>query len=176
MKLAIGYLKFIYYKILHLFSFRGPFSGLFMGKVLILVKNGNIKHGHRFICNGETELIAYGNITFGKNVTLNNRCRIVSLYGITIGDNVLIANDVSILDHNHKFFLRESNLVFDGYYGNEILIGSNVWIGEKVVILKGVNIGSNVVIGAGSVVRHNIPSNSVYYTKSIPCIRTINEY
>jgi maltose O-acetyltransferase len=36
-----------------------------------------------------------------------------------------------------------------------------VWIGGSVTILPGVTIGDNVSIGAGSVVVHDIPSNSV---------------
>jgi acetyltransferase-like isoleucine patch superfamily enzyme len=36
-----------------------------------------------------------------------------------------------------------------------------VWIGGGVIILAGVTIGDNVTIGAGSVVTHDIPSNTV---------------
>ena len=39
--------------------------------------------------------------------------------------------------------------------------GNNVWIGGGAILLPGVTIGDNVVIGAGSVVTHDIPSNSV---------------
>jgi acetyltransferase-like isoleucine patch superfamily enzyme len=176
MNKGVAFLKFFMYKILFISSLKGPYIGLFFGKVLIKTKKCIINHGSRFICNGETELIAYNNITIGSNVTLNNRCRIVSMYGISIGDNVLLANDVSIIDHNHNFFLNDSNMVFDGYYGKQIVIGSNVWIGEKVIILKGVTIGNNVVIGAGTIVRENIPSNSVFYSKNLPCIRPIRKF
>lgn len=34
----------------------------------------------------------------------------------------------------------------------EVIIGKNVWIGNKVTILKGVRIGGNYVIAAGSVI------------------------
>ena len=43
----------------------------------------------------------------------------------------------------------------------EISIGRNVWIGDRVSILSGVSIGDNAIIGAGSIVTHNIPSNSL---------------
>ncbi|WP_255402065.1 DapH/DapD/GlmU-related protein [Prevotella sp. tc2-28] len=43
----------------------------------------------------------------------------------------------------------------------EIKIGRNVWIGDKVSIFGGVTIGDNVIIGAGSIVTHDIPSNSM---------------
>lgn len=41
----------------------------------------------------------------------------------------------------------------------EIIIGRNVWIGDKVSIFGGVTIGDNVIIGAGSIVTHDLPSN-----------------
>lgn len=40
-------------------------------------------------------------------------------------------------------------------------MGCNVWIGDKVTILGGVTIGDNVIIGAGSIITHDIPSNSM---------------
>ena len=42
-----------------------------------------------------------------------------------------------------------------------VVIEDNVWIGEKVVILKGVRIGEGAVIGAGAIVTHDIPPYSV---------------
>ncbi|MFW5525562.1 MAG: DapH/DapD/GlmU-related protein [Prevotella sp.] len=39
----------------------------------------------------------------------------------------------------------------------KIVIGDNVWIGDKATVLAGVHIGEGVVIGANSVVTHDIP-------------------
>ena len=43
----------------------------------------------------------------------------------------------------------------------QIIIGKNVWIGEKVAVLSGIIIGDGAVIGANSVVTHDVPANSV---------------
>jgi acetyltransferase-like isoleucine patch superfamily enzyme len=40
-------------------------------------------------------------------------------------------------------------------------IGSDVWIGQNVVILAGVNIGHGAIIGAGSVVTKDVPSYAI---------------
>jgi len=37
-----------------------------------------------------------------------------------------------------------------------VRIGSNVWVGAGVIILKGVSIGNGAVIGAGGVVTKNV--------------------
>lgn len=42
-----------------------------------------------------------------------------------------------------------------------VVIGNNVWIGDKVTILPNVTIGDGVVIAANSVVTKNIPTCSV---------------
>ena len=42
-----------------------------------------------------------------------------------------------------------------------VTIGNDVWLGANVLVMPGVTIGDNVVVGAGAVVTHDIPSNSL---------------
>lgn len=69
--------------------------------------------------------------------------------------------NVKIYDHNHEFRKREISIKDQGFNIKEVCIGSNVWCGSNVVILKGVNIGDTCVIAAGCVVHDSIPSNSI---------------
>ena len=46
-------------------------------------------------------------------------------------------------------------------YPAPIVLGRNVWVGSNATILQGVAIGDNAVVGAGAVVTHDIPANSV---------------
>ena len=43
----------------------------------------------------------------------------------------------------------------------EIIIGDNVWLGDRTVILSGVHIGDGAVIAANAVVTHDVPAYSV---------------
>ena len=43
----------------------------------------------------------------------------------------------------------------------DVIIGNNVWIGDKIIILPGVKIGGGAVIGAGSVVTKDIPDSAI---------------
>ena len=120
------------------------------------------KKGGKIECKGkvrldkETEVGAAGPVTLGHHFVLNPYSRIVALEGITIGDHVTIARFVSVLDHDHAFSS-------DGHDYNTapIHIGHNVWLGDKVTVLKGVSIGDNVTIAANSVVTKDIPANTV---------------
>ena len=60
-------------------------------------------------------------------------------------------------------------------YSLPVHIGENVWIGANVSILPGVTIGDNCVIGAGSVVTHSIPANSVTYGAPCEVVREIGD-
>ena len=83
---------------------------------------------------------------------------------VTIGKECLLGADVIIADNDFHPLKpdnrRYSNIIDDIGVGS-ILIGDNVFIGTRSIILKGVSIGSNSVIGAGSVVVSSIPSGVV---------------
>jgi acetyltransferase-like isoleucine patch superfamily enzyme len=104
-------------------------------------------------------------ITIGKNCSIGEYTQITSCNKITIGDGLLTGRYVYIGDNSHGGLTWEEadippirrRLKTKG----EIVIGNNVWIGDKVTILSGVIIGDNVIIGANSVVTHDVPSNTV---------------
>ena len=41
------------------------------------------------------------------------------------------------------------------------MIGEKTWIGTGAIILRGSSIGENCIIAAGTVVKGNIPNNSI---------------
>ena len=55
-------------------------------------------------------------------------------------------------------------------------IGSNIYFGTNVIILKGVSIGDNCIIGAGSVVNRSIPANSVATGNPCKVVCSLDEY
>jgi len=42
-----------------------------------------------------------------------------------------------------------------------VVIGNDVWIGDRVMILPGIQIGNGAIVGAGSVVTHSIPDYAI---------------
>lgn len=104
-------------------------------------------------------------IVIGNDCNIGEYCHITAIQRITIGNGLLTGRFVYIGDNSHGVLsLKDAetppakrHLVSKG----EIIIGNNVWIGDKVTILGGVTIGDNVIIGAGSIVTHDVPSNSL---------------
>ncbi|MDX9905750.1 MAG: acyltransferase [Bacteroidales bacterium] len=86
----------------------------------------------------------------------NNDADITCFNSITIGNHVYISKGVIIRDSDNHNVLKE------GYVQSKpILIGDNVWIGMRAIILKGVTIGDGAVVAAGAVVTRDVPPNTV---------------
>lgn len=72
--------------------------------------------------------------------------------------------------------------VFRNLYGDfvpssgKVVIGSNIYFGRDVTVLKGVTIGDNCIIGLGSIVTKDIPSNSVACGAPAKVLCSIEEY
>jgi len=102
-------------------------------------------------------------IKIGDNVWIGRNVALYASNGIVIGNDVTIAKDVSLISGDHEYSSKDLKINKQGMSTGKppIIIGDDVWIGDKVIILKSVNIGEGCVIGAGSVVTKNIPPYSV---------------
>lgn len=113
----------------------------------------------------------YGDQRFLPSLTIGDHCNIgeynhiTACNKITIGDGLLTGRFVYIGDNAHgELSEAESKIPPVNrklQSKGEVIIGNNVWIGDKATILGGVTIGDNVIIGANSVVTHNLPSNCI---------------
>ncbi len=120
-------------------------------------------------------------LIFGKNVQINDYVHITARKKVVIEDNVLIASKVFISDLDHGCY--SSDTIFDmniipterKLFSKPVIIHKNVWIGENVSILSGVEIGENSIIGAGSVVTKNIPMNTIAIGNPARVIKKYNE-
>jgi acetyltransferase-like isoleucine patch superfamily enzyme len=109
-----------------------------------------------FECHSEGATIKTGkNCVFSFGVILS--CSI----NIEMGSDVWVGEYTSIRDSSHQFSI-EHPLSQTNDKKMPIKIGSNVWIGKNALILPGVVIGDNVIIAAGSVVKGECISNSLY--------------
>ena len=112
--------------------------------------------------------VKYGEQRFNPQITIGNHCligeynHISACNRISIGDGLLTGRYVYIGDNTHGNLSWEEvsippikrKLVSKG----EVIIGNNVWIGDKVTILSGVHIGNNVIVAANAVVTKDVPN------------------
>lgn len=95
---------------------------------------------------------------------------------VSIGSNVDMNKYFQILTHDWASFVFRNKYHDFVNSSGKVKIGSNIYIGTNVIVLRGVTIGDNCVIGAGSVVTHDIPANSV--AAGTPCrvVCSLDEY
>lgn len=96
-------------------------------------------------------------------------------YLVSLGNNCFIAEGVRFITHDGAAFVLRDSLP-DIDVVAPICVGNNVFIGMRAVILPGVNIGDNCIIGAGAVVSHDVPNNSVAAGVPAKTVKTIQEY
>jgi acetyltransferase-like isoleucine patch superfamily enzyme len=103
----------------------------------------------------------YG-IKIGTGCEINSTGFSTEPFLIEIGDHVAIASGTVFLTHDGSVrIIRDSYPEIDLF--GKIIIGSNTFIGTNCLILPNTTIGSNCIIGAGSVIRGDIPDNSVAF-------------
>lgn len=87
------------------------------------------------------------------------------IYPTVIGDLTLVAPHFKIAGNDHGIYecgkpIRISKP--DVPYREKVtIIGSEVWVGQNVTIIHGVNVGRGAVIAAGSVVTMDVPPYTV---------------
>lgn len=111
-------------------------------------------------------------IRIGNNVGLSGA--VVTCAGkVTIGNNVLLGAESFITDYDWHGI--EPDKRSKPSSPKEVIIGDNVWLGYKAIVLKGVRIGKNSVIGANSVVTKDIPENVIAAGNPCRVLRKLSE-
>lgn len=113
----------------------------------------------------------YGDQQFTPELIIGSDCAIGAWNHITCVNKIIIGNGlltgkwVTITDNSHGTTEYEDLQIPPAkriiYCKGTVIIGNNVWIGDKATILSGVKIGDGAVIAANSVVTKDVPSFSV---------------
>lgn len=108
--------------------------------------NVNIEHGAHFT----EELVIGSNSGIGVNA---------EIYGpVEIGNYVLMGPEVVIFTTNHKHDEIKVPIARQGFEDpRKVVLGDDVWIGQRAMIMPGVTVGTGAIIGAGAVVTKDVP-------------------
>ena len=99
-------------------------------------------------------------IVLGHDSALGLRAYIEE--GTVIGNFVMMGADCAVFTRNHRFDRADLPMCRQGETAvKPVIIGDDVWLGARVILLPGAVIGHGAVIGAGSVVAGEIPPMAV---------------
>ncbi len=126
--------------------------GIFNGTKLrtILKIEGVLEfHGKANIGYGsKVDIGKTGTLKLGGNFSISAATSIICHKSITIGNNCVLSWDILFMDTDlHEIKSKSGNVINEP---KEIIIGNNVWIGCRCLVLKGTYIGDGNVIAANS--------------------------
>jgi acetyltransferase-like isoleucine patch superfamily enzyme len=94
-------------------------------------------------------------VVFGRNNVVN------AYLDISIGAASIIADMVYVTDFDHVFADVERPIKDQGIAKSPVRIGSDVWLANKVSVVRGAVIGDGCVVAANAVVTRDLPPYSV---------------
>jgi len=139
------------------------FSRLINCSIYINGNNNNIIISERVYLNQAELYIEDSNnkISIGEHTSIHGVTQIATIEGteINIGKDCMFSSDInlrtgdshSIIDSRGKRLNLSEN----------IIIGNHVWVGNKVICLKGVNIANNCILASGSVVTKKFSEENI---------------
>lgn len=160
-----------------------------MMQKLLHMPNGTLTIGKGFKCNNKIKSNSIGliqpcvfnimttgsQIVIGDNVGISGST-ICARNQIVIGNNVLIGSGCIITDSDaHPLNWKDrKEEVSKNIKSAPVIIGDDVFIGARSIILKGVEIGDKAVVGAGSVVTKNVPANTIVAGNPAVVVKELN--
>ena len=104
-------------------------------------------------------------IRIGDGVGISDSC-LWAMERIEIGDHANIGADCLIMDHDahslEAVHRRDYSIDKEHIATAPVIIGEDVLLGARCIVLKGVHIGARSIVGAGSIVTKDIPADEIW--------------
>jgi len=137
----------------------------FRWHILLLKLFGCKIHGRPYIAP-TARIYAPWLLEIGDKSSLGTRCEIYNLGNVKIGERVTIAQYAYICNGTHDLSTRRMPLLV----GN-VVIGDDVFVGAKAIILPGLILGAASVVGAGAVLTKDTDPYGIYAGNPAVCIK-----
>ena len=97
----------------------------------------------------------------GEFVFIGPRCMIGP--GVSVGDYSMFASEAMVIGGDHIMGVVGVPIVFAGRPKiKETVVGRDVWIGARAVVMSGVSIGDGAVLAAASVLTKSVPPCEIW--------------
>ena len=80
---------------------------------------------------------------------------------VFFGDNFHSGDNCEIITSNHNYDFGKKIPYDETHIVKKVVIGDNVWFGDRVIVLGGVTIGEGAIIQAGAVVVKSVPDCAI---------------
>jgi acetyltransferase-like isoleucine patch superfamily enzyme len=102
-----------------------------------------------------------GTLRIGDKCIFGRHNSVNCYLDVEIGPATMFADYVYVSDFDHIFRDRTVTVKDQGIAKARVRIGSDVWLGTKATVVRGVVVGSGTVVGANAVVTRDLPPYSV---------------
>lgn len=148
--------------------------GEVVGRLPLVHNAGTISLGDGITFRGiaaapELYAAAGAHLEIGDHSHLNSGVCLHASQRIVLGPRCLLAEWVMISDFAfHEIAPDEAPALAP------VVIGANVWLGVRTIVLPGVTIGDHTVVGAGSIVSRSLPARCVAAGAPARVLRTFD--
>lgn len=125
------------------------------GGELLFDKNVTIKENSIIYVKKNAKVI------FGHDSSTGHHTEISANNYIEIGNDVIMGAYIYITDSNHGYKDKNLPIRKQNMEVGSVKIGSNIWLGRGVMVLKDAVVGDNSVIAAGSIVTKKFEDNKI---------------
>ncbi len=105
-----------------------------------------------------------GRLEIDDGVFMNDGCYLNARELIHVGAGTMFGQSVKIYDHDHDY--RSNNLKIN-FIQKPVEIGNDTWICSDVIILRGCVVGDRSVIAAGTVIKKNVSTDVLCFTRKV---------
>lgn len=114
------------------------------------------KAGQRIDIMSGVVIMSPQKVEIGHDVLLNKGTKIGGQCGVKIGNYVMFGYNVNVVSENHAYNDPDLPIKNQGFFGSQIIIEDDVWVGANAVILPGVTVGRGAIVGANAVVTKDV--------------------
>jgi acetyltransferase-like isoleucine patch superfamily enzyme len=119
-----------------------------IGSGVRMAPNVSLRSGERVEIGARAHVGAYCSLWAGETSR------------IVLGEDALLGPEVYITTSNYGTMPGQP-IMTQPRTEADVVIGRDVWLGARVIVLPGVTVGDGCVVGAGSVVTRSLPPNSI---------------
>lgn len=115
-----------------------------------------------------------GSVTIGDGCFVNGIEVVAQDESVVIGNDCIIG-DCTIVTTDFHAAGRDRNSAEARAKTGPVVIGPNVWLAGRTVVLRGVTVGENSVVAIGTVVYQDVPPDVIVSGQQLRVIRNLDD-